>query len=522
MAMMSPMTTVVALALVLQIAAAGVAWGQSPDHPAGQAEQQSAEEATANQRRQEAQAARTLENQPAEESEPLAEFADPTFGPEYTIERIVVRGNRKTEAALILAELGLYPGDRVTASDRRVEAARIRLLALGFFLDARLALGKGTGRGGAVLLVDVEERGTVILNALYLGSSAATPFWGGLEAAENNFLGRGISLGTGFVAGARPAVSESDRNLGARIRAAVPALADTGITISGTGLLVTGSEFFRVTGPDGSDAPADFAALRLKRVGGVVGFGRALAPATRLFLDFREEGITADLPSVRARTVAPGVLQPLDFGLVSGFSRVGSLTATVDFDTRSDPLVPRAGAHVALSVEGASDQLLSTYDFVKLVLQGSLYRPVPRGHVLGLHLFGGALFGYAPLFDRFFVGDMNLLLPPRAMGLNFSTQPSRDLLGTSIAGHRYDAFAGRVLVEYVVPLWRRHRLVYRGDAFLALGLFGMGSRDNFRAADRSGLAAWPVDLTGDLGVRLDTLIGVFTLSFANALGRVPF
>jgi len=132
--MMSPMTTAVALALVLQIAVAGVAWGQNPDHQASRSDREGAEEATATEKRQTAQAARTLENQPAEETEPLAEFADPTFGPQYTIERIVVRGNRKTEAALILAELGLYPGDQVTASDRRVEAGRIRLLALGFFL----------------------------------------------------------------------------------------------------------------------------------------------------------------------------------------------------------------------------------------------------------------------------------------------------------------------------------------------------------------------------------------------------
>lgn len=498
-----------AAALVIQVALAGSAWAEPPSESPAQG-------------REAAQAARTLENQPADEAELLTEFADPAFGPQYTIERIVVRGNSKTEAALILGELGLRPGDQVSASDRRVETARIRLLALGYFLDARLALAKGTGRGGAVLLVDVEERGTVVLNALYLGSSAATPFWGGLEIAENNLLGRGISLGTGFVAGSRPSVAESERNLGARIRAAVPALADTGITISGTGLLVSGSEFFRVTGPDSSDAPTDFVGLRYKRVGGVVGFGRALTQSARLFLDFREEGVTAELPSVRARTVAADQTRPIDFGLLPGFSRVGSLTATLDFDTRSDPLVPRAGTHIALSVEGASNKLLSSYQFLKFVLQGSFYRPVPRGHIVGLHVFGGALFGGAPLFDQFFVGDMNLLLPPRALGMNFSTQPSRDLLGTAIAGHRYDHFAGRILVEYVVPLWRRHRLVYKGDAFVALGAFGVGSRGAFRDPARSGLSAWPVDVTGDIGIRLDTLIGVFTLSFANALGRLPF
>jgi hypothetical protein len=448
-------------------------------------------------------------------------FTDPSFGPRYRIERILVRGNRKTESALILGEIGLRPGDEVTASDARVEAARIRLLSLGFFLDARLALAKGTGRGDAVLIVDVEERGTVILNALYLGSSEATSFWGGFDIAENNLLGRGISLGTGFVASTRPSVAEADHDLGARVRTLVPPLAGTGVMLSGTGLIVSGSEFFRVQGPDTSSSPGDFVALRYKRVGGIVGIGHAITHTARLFLDFREEGISTNLPSERTRTWPSGAMTPIAFGVPAEFSRVGSVTATIDFDTRSDPLVPRAGNHVALSIEGATGNLLSNYDFLKLVLQGSFYRPTRRGHVFGLHLFGGALFGAAPFFDRFFVGDMNLLLPPRALGINFSTQPSYDVLGTSIAGHRYDDFAARVLVEYAVPLWRRHGSFYSGDAFIAWGAFGMGSKGAFRDPTRSGFAAWPVDMTGDLGVRMDTLIGVFTLSFANALGRIP-
>ena len=478
-------------------------------------------------------AALSLEGHPEADLQSPVPFHEPSFGPRYRIEQIVVRGNRKTEAALILGEIGLGPGDLVTASDPRVEAARIRLLSLGFFLDVRLALDKGSGRGDAVLIVDVEERGTVILNALYLGISAATSFWGGLEIAENNLLGRGISLGTGFVASTRPDVAEADRNLGARIRTLVPPLGGTGLLISGTALLVSGSEFFRAQGPDDSATPADFVALRFKRVGGIVGVGRALTHSARLFLDFREEGVSASLPTLRRRTLpssespagespAGESTTPIDFGVMNQFSRVGSITATLDFDTRSDPLVPRSGTHLSLSVEGASSNLLSNYEFLKFVMQGSAYLPTRRRHVIGFHAFGGALLGRAPFFDRFFVGDLNLLLPPRALGLNFSTQPSRDFLDTSIAGHRYDNFAARLLFEYAIPLWRRHGFIYSGDAFLAFGAFGMGSEGNFRDPTRSGLAAWPIDLTGDLGVRLDTLIGVFTLSFANALGRIPF
>jgi outer membrane protein insertion porin family len=302
----------------------------------------------------------------------------------------------------------------------------------------------------------------------------------------------------------------------------VPPLLGTGLLLSGTGIATIGNEFFRVSGDDGDGDPSHFVAMGIRRVGGVVGMGRALTPAARFFVDFREEGISATWPTERQRTREDGQNVPIDFGLHTGFSRVGSLTGTLDFDTRSDPLVPHAGIHAALSAEGAFEHLGSDYQFAKLVFQGSSYTPTRRGHIFGVHLFGGALFGQAPIFDRFFVGDMNLFLPPRALGLNFSTQPSPNLLGTSISKHRYDNFAGRVLFEYAVPLWRRHRHVYSGDAFIALGGFVMGSSGDFHDASRSGLAAWPIDVTGDIGVRLDTVFGVFTLSVANALGRVPF
>jgi hypothetical protein len=205
-----------------------------------------------------------------------------------------------------------------------------------------------------------------------------------------------------------------------------------------------------------------------------------------------------------------------------GTTRIGTVTGSADYDTRSDPILPRAGMRVALSVEAATGLLGSSYDYIKTVLAGSFYWPMPRGHALGLHLYGGAIQGDAPFFDRFFVGDLNLLLPRRALGINFSTLPSPNVLDTPIAGHRYDDYAGSLLVEYAIPIWRRRSFVYGGDAFLALGVFGMGSRGDFLAPGPFGIRSIPFDLTGDVGIRLDTYIGIFTISIANALSRSSF
>jgi hypothetical protein len=81
--------------------------------------------------------------------------------------------------------------------------------------------------------------------------------------------------------------------------------------------------------------------------------------------------------------------------------------------------------------------------------------------------------------------------------------------------------AARTLGEYAVPLWRRGGFLYRGDAFAAFGVFGLGSIDDLRLRDTSVRQALPIDLTADLGLRMDTYIGIFTLSVANGLGRLP-
>ena len=157
---------------------------------------------------------------------PLPAFDETPFGPRYVIEDVRVTGNRKTERSLIageLAALGLAPGRAVDASDRRVETARYRLLSLGYFLDVHLSVARGSRRGAVVLVVDVEERGTLVINEIFAATSPATFFWGGTDLAETNFLGRGINLGAGFVASTQPLVAEAHAGLGLRLHVARPA-----------------------------------------------------------------------------------------------------------------------------------------------------------------------------------------------------------------------------------------------------------------------------------------------------------
>ncbi len=72
------------------------------------------------------------------------------------------------------------------------------------------------------------------------------------------------------------------------------------------------------------------------------------------------------------------------------------------------------------------------------------------------------------------------------------------------------------------PWFRGGKIFYGGDFFLNVGLIFLGSKDDLRVRDVALSEAFPIDLTVDAGLRLDTRVGVFRLSFGNFLGRIPF
>jgi outer membrane protein insertion porin family len=450
--------------------------------------------------------------------------ADVAFGPRFVVEAVVIRGLVKTDEALVRRELGFGPGDVLTGDDPRVEEARLRLRTIGYFLDVRFSQARGSRRGAVVVVIDVVERGTAVISALHLGTSEATAFWGGLEVVESNFLGRGINLGGGFVASTTPRVANSVAGRALSFQAAGSPPRGDGLVLSGHFFYNEGSEFFRTGGSLDDADPDNFAALTTRRAGGGLGVGMELSRTTRLSGEARLESIDARLPGVRTRQTPAGETRPISFGVRQGASTLAALGVTLDVDRRSDPVLPNRGARLFIALEAASPALGGSYTYARGLVRTAVYVPVGRrGHALGFHGLAGGVFGDAPYFERFFIGDLNLLLAPRALGLNFSTQPSRDFLGTSIEEKRYGAFAARAMVDYAIPILRRGGgFVYRGDAFIGLGAFALADAEDLRVRDTSLRQAIPVDLTGDLGVRLDTYIGIFTLSIANAIGRLPF
>jgi len=455
------------------------------------------------------------ELQPLDEPEPTGD----EFGALLVIETIEIRGNESTSARVIERALPVAAGDRMRASDRRLRDARYKLLALGFFVDATLTMRRGTARDHVVIVVDVIERGTVVLNRLWFGTSTSSVGWLGADVSERNFLGTGVTVGGGGVFAARGGIDDS-RAQGAlelRIGASEVLGSRWGWGMAFTG--VRGSEPYRTGGALVSDAAGNFDAFDYHRLGTRLSAGYDVSGWTRLHLGLRVERVDATLPDAPLRTLPDGTALPLALHLVDGRSQIVTGSLGFDRDSRRDPVLPHDGMRVQVVVEGGVRALASDYHFATVAARLDRWWPVRRGtHAIGLRLAGAASFGDTPRFDRVHLSEVDRMIAPRAMGLTVSAAAAPDFLGTRGEDEPYGEVGGSAVVEYVARLFRRREHVYGGDLFIGGGVWALASR----ASPPELGNGVPFDLVVDAGLRLDTEIGIFELTLASALGKVSW
>lgn len=462
----------------------------------------------------------------AEEARPQAPVGP--GGLRYMLEGIEIRGNTATLARVILRFVPFQRGTMLDVDDKELELTRFRLLGTGFFRDVQLSLRRGTKRGHVVLVVQVVERNTIVVNDVWLGLSAdaepdghARPLtaFGGIDVSEQNLAGTGIALGG--------AIALADRQLALRTRFSDQSFLRSSWTAEAQLLYNNAKDFFGnrdVLVDDPTQKVAqDFAVVSYRRFGGLVGAGHELGSvATRMFFDYRLEKIDATLPRAASHKRGRDI-EPIDFDLSPGSSVLSTVSATLVHDTRDEPYLPRKGWHVLALVEGSLTPLGSDYPYTKLVLRGSRWIPLPWDHVLRVEGIFGSVFGDAPLFEKFYVGDYTDLRPHRALDLAFDRRAAPNFLGTTIAEVRYGDYAARLGAEYRIPVYRGRQSIYGVDVFGAVGLYAVANAQDLerRARGYDGLRAAPVDLTYNLGIRADTAAGGLTIGIANFLGFVP-
>ncbi|TKC97038.1 BamA/TamA family outer membrane protein [Polyangium fumosum] len=444
----------------------------------------------------------------------------------YTLEGIELRGNVRTAGRVVLRYVKFRAGDLLDVDDPELELTRYRLLGTGFFAQVDLSLRKGSRRGAAVLIIEVVERNTLVVQNLWAGVAADEDTAGnarplsaflGVQAAETNLAGTGITLGAG--------VALAADQFALRTSFVDPSFVGTGWSAAITVLYNDARDFF------GNrdvlfEAPliaqrevTDYAVVAYRRFGATIGTGHDLGVSSSFALDYHLEQIDATVP-VAASHMRGLSREPVDFSIRPGRSVLSTVRGTLTYDTRDAPFLTARGTHAQASVTVGIPG--TDYSFQKF--EGTLRRwwRLPWRHVVRFDAYVGAIAGDAPFFEQFYVGDFTDLLPDRLLALAPDRRQPPNLLGTDIIEVRYGDFAAKIEGEYRIPLYTGRESVYGVDLFASAGIYSVATRREFTNPP-TGYRGWsrlPVDVTGNLGLRLDTKLGGVTIAFSNVLGLV--
>jgi len=93
----------------------------------------------------------------------------------------------------------------------------------------------------------------------------------------------------------------------------------------------------------------------------------------------------------------------------TGTLGISSLSPSIYFDKRNDPFNPTSGSLHGVVLKYAPKELLSESEFIKWTIQSSWYFPIMKPVVLAFSLRGGVAYGLGeneelPLIERFFLG----------------------------------------------------------------------------------------------------------------------
>jgi len=240
-----------------------------------------------------------------------------------------------------------------------------------------------------------------------------------------------------------------------------------------------------------------------RRFGGLLALG--MGESLRLSLGLRVEGVYAQLPKGGEALIANGAGEvehaAFDFQLLEDNALLFQLFSGLSWDSRDDPAFPTRGMRLAAFAQGGFYD--GPYGGGQISLEH--YSRLLSQHLFRFDIEAGFILGGAPFFEHFFVGDWHPYIPERALGLNFGRRRGPKLLDQGIERQRYESFAARLGGEYRIPLGESEP--YRTEFFLGAALLSLGSAGEERA----------LDAAIDLGLRIESEIGVMGLSLSNTL-----
>lgn len=285
-------------------------------------------------------------------------------GEQMTLDRVIVRGNQRTESEVIQRTLGVKPGDAISET-RRLEIER-DLYRLGIFSGVQVELSRaGPESAARDLIVRVEEglprRVSYSLGMEY-GSDDRDKFRprGGFSFVHNNVAGRAYSLRIDL----RAELDQYSPDLSARVLFDQPYTGRYPVPL-------TYSLFaFR----------EDKDAYQVERWGGRV-------EAAKLFTD-RRASLIYDYRIVE--TTPNGAAVPLSDREDRPY-QLSSLIPSFLWDRRNDPVLATRGWSSYAQLQWAFPALGTDGDFLKLFLQQTQYVGLERFGVLAASVRVGGI-----------------------------------------------------------------------------------------------------------------------------------
>jgi outer membrane protein insertion porin family len=282
-------------------------------------------------------------------------------GEQMLLDRVIVRGNQRTDSEVIRRTLGVKPGQPISET-RRLEIER-DLYRLGIFSSVQVELSRaGLSSSGQDLIVRVEEgkrRRISYSLGLEYGSADAQKWRprGGFSFINNNVAGRAYSLRTDV------RISKLDQDI--RVLFDQP-------TIGRLPVPLTYSVFFFNETKDH---------WNVVRWGGRLEAARSFGPRRySLAYDYRFVDTTID----------PG------FGLIDVDRQdrpyqLSSLIPTFLWDRRDDPVLATRGWSTLAQAQYSFPILGAKGDFLKLFLQQTQYLNLGRPGVVAVSLRAGGI-----------------------------------------------------------------------------------------------------------------------------------
>ncbi len=373
---------------------------------------------------------------------------DAQRGPKVYVERIEIRGNKKTRDKVIRRELRVAEGDLY--SETALETSRRRVTALGFFSSVDMSTQRGSRNDRIVVTFDVVERSTGSFQA-GLGFSSTESFLVHAMIGQLNLFGRGqlLTLQASF-SGARRLFLLQFQD---------PYFLDTPWTF--------GFSLY--------DQLRAYTGFLRASTGGSLTWGYLLTDDLRVFLTYMLESVALSTntggsligvgPSVRA---PPGTLANFLRGGITSSARLSLM-----YDTRDNRLFPIRGFLNTASAEVADRHTGSENEFTRYEATVRYFHPLGGPFVLRLRYEGGLVVSRdsrgVPLFERYFGGGIFDVRGFRAysMGPRIRTpeqvRPDLGLVTSAIGGNLH--LVANNEIEFALV----QRLQLRGVVFVDAG-----------------------------------------------------